>query len=288
MSLYAVQNKNGEYLYFNSFGSRSVGSKRSRRKTMTKSETEIWKAHPEYAWIEVSTLGNVRTLDMLESSEERTQFTKGRVLKQYETHDGYLRVKIKVDSKWTKKRVHRLIAQTFIPNPEELPQVNHRDCDRKNNNVENLEWCDNSYNMRYREKYGTSNTESRGHHLFAVNLATLEVSRFRSQNEAGRELEISPGNINKVIKGKRNQTGGYWFVSDDGHKDVQIQQKIAEGQQAVAQKQAEVDAKQQTVNSLNAQLEAAKQDNNNLSQAILDAQSVREYSDQVVKSAGAQ
>lgn len=256
---------------------------------MNKSEMEIWKAHPDIAGIEVSTLGRVRTLDMVVSSKGNgMRIAKGHVLKQYETHDGYLRVKIKVDSKWTKKRVHRLVAQTFIPNQEELPQVNHRDCDRKNNNVENLEWCDNSYNMRYREKYGISNTESKGRHLFAVNLATLEVSRFRSQNEAGRELEISPANINKVIKGKRNQTGGYWFVNDDGHKDSQIQQKIAEGQQAVAQKQAEVDQKQQTINNLNAQLDAAKQDNDNLSQAILDAQSVREYSDQAVKNTGAQ
>lgn len=78
------------------------------------------------------------------------------------------------------------------------------------------------------------------------------------------------------------------YDGDMASKDAQIQQKIADGQQAVAQKQAEVYQKQQTINNLNAQLEAAKQDNNNLSQAIIDAQSVREYSDQAVKSAGAQ
>jgi chromosome segregation ATPase len=78
------------------------------------------------------------------------------------------------------------------------------------------------------------------------------------------------------------------YDGDMASKDAQIQQKIAEGQRAVAQKQAEVDHKQQTINNLNAQLEAAKQDNNNLSQAILDAQSVREYSDQAVKNTGAQ
>lgn len=185
-------------------------------------EAEIWKAHPEYAGIEVSTFGNVRTLDKVTSSENRTWFTKGRVLKQYYNHNGYMLVVITIDGKWTKKRVNRLVAQTFIQNPDNLPQVNHRDCDRANNNVDNLEWCTVSYNAKYREKFG----KSQGHPLFAVNLTTLEVSQFCSQSEAGRELGVFVSNINDVIKGKQKQASGFWFVNDDGHAVDIVKSKL--------------------------------------------------------------
>jgi len=226
-------------------------------------ETEIWKAHPEYAGIEVSTLGNVRTMDRILSSEKITRFIKGRILKQYLNHNGYLQVGFRVDGKRVTKRVHRLVAQTFIPNTNNLSQVNHKDCDSTNNNASNLEWCNNSYNQIYREKFGISATESLGVPVFAINLTTLKVSRFRSQNEAGRELGVHQSSINKVIKGKYKKACGYWFTNDDGHKDAEIQQKIAEGQRA------------------------AKQKNKDLSQAIEDAQIIKDYSDQAVKSVSA-
>ena len=74
------------------------------------------------------------------------------------------------------------------------------------------------------------------------------------------------------------------YGNDMASKDSQIQQKIVEGQRAVNQKQAEVDAKQQTINDLTSQLAAAKQKNDGLSQAINDAQSIKDYSDNAVKS----
>lgn len=188
--------------------------------------TEIWKLLPGVPGVEVSTLGNVRTLDKLISSEKMTRFTKGRILKQHDDKDGYLQVRIPIDGKRATKSVHRLIAQTFIKNPNNLPQVNHKDCDRTNNNVENLEFCDNSYNQKYKNKFGISNTESQGHPLFAINLDTLEVLHFRSQGEAGRELGVSQQNINKVLKGKRNHTHGFWFVNDDDKATDAINNKL--------------------------------------------------------------
>ena len=178
-------------------------------------ETEIWKAHPEYTGIEVSTFGNVRTLDRVVSSVRRTYLKKGRFLKQFENADGYLRVSIEVGGKRIMRSAHRLVAQTFIKNTDNLPQINHKDCNPSNNCVSNLEWCTVSYNQKYREKYGISNTESQGHPLFAINLSTLEVSQFRSQHEAGRALGIKQSNINAVIKGKLRQTGGYLFINAD-------------------------------------------------------------------------
>ena len=120
-----------------------------------------------------------------------------------------------MNGKHVSKRVHRLVAETFIPNPNGWPQINHKDCNRANDNVDNLEWCDASYNQRYREKYGVSNTETLGHPLFAVNLETLEVFKFKSQHEAARELGVHhQSSITQVVKGEQNQTGGYWFTEN--------------------------------------------------------------------------
>ena len=185
-------------------------------------ETEIWKSHPDIVGIEVSTLGRVRTLDKVVSNGKGTYLVKGRVLKPFGSGNGYLGVSIKVDGKWTKKTIHRLVAQTFIDNPDNLPQVNHKDCDRTNNDVKNLEWCDGFYNQQYRQKYGASQRQP----IFAVNLTTLEVSRFKSQIEAGRVLEVDKGNISKVIKGKLKQANGFWFTNADDKAADAIKRKL--------------------------------------------------------------
>lgn len=180
---------------------------------MTDNEKEIWRVHPEIGIIEVSSFGRVRTLE-------------GLVLKPFDNGKGYLQVNIKVDGKFIKKRVNRLVAETFLPNPYNLPEVNHKNCDRSDNRFDNLEWCTTSYNRQYREKYGVSQTEVQGHHLFAINLSTFEISRFRSQGEAGRVLGINKGNINKVIKGKLKQTNGFWFTNDDDNAADIIKHKL--------------------------------------------------------------
>jgi len=174
-------------------------------------QVELWKALPGVTGIEVSTLGRVRTIDKMVWNGRGTWLMKGRVLKQSNDKDGYLKVRILIDGKWTTKKVHRLVAQTFISNSDNLPEVNHKNCVRDDNRVSNLEFCTHSYNIKYREKYGIS----LGHPVFAINLATLEVSRFRSQHEASRVLGVNQGNIDSVIKGKRKQTGGFWFVNAD-------------------------------------------------------------------------
>jgi len=187
-------------------------------------EEEIWKSHPDIVGIEVSTLGRVRTLDRITSNGRGTYSVKGRVLKQWDNGNGYLHVNLRMNGKKVNKKVHRLVAETFIPNPDNLPQVNHLDCDRTNNNVENLEWCTASYNIKYREKFG----EAQGHPLFAINLTTLKVSRYPSQIEASRELRVGQGNINAVIEGRLKQIGGYWFTNDDNNAADTIKQKLYE------------------------------------------------------------
>lgn len=165
-------------------------------------QAEIWKPHPDIKKIEVSSLGRVRSV-------------KGHYYKAWRSRDGYLYVSFRIDGKRISKRINRLVAQTFISNPDNLPMVNHKNCVIDDNRVENLEFCTASYNSQYREKYGVSQTEAAGHPLLAINLATLKVTRFRSQHEASRYLGVYQQNINKVIKGKRKQTGGYRFMNAD-------------------------------------------------------------------------
>lgn len=151
---------------------------------------------------------------------------KGRILGQHDNGNGYLQTSFRMNRKLVTKSVHRLVSETFISNPDNLPQVNHKNCDRGDNRVSNLEWCDESYNQKYRNKHGVSQTEAVGHPLFSVNLNTLKVSRFRSQHEAGRELGLFDQNIRAVIKGRRNSTGGFWFVNDDNKATDAIKNKL--------------------------------------------------------------
>lgn len=186
---------------------------------------EVWKSHPDIVGIEVSTIGRVRTLDKVMSNENGTRFIKGRILKQHVSKSkSYPYVGFRIDGKIVTKSVHRLVAQTFIPNPDNLSDVNHIDCDRTNNNVDNLEFCTASYNNKYREKYG----KAFGHQVFAINLATLEVSHFRSQREAGRQLGFFQPNISAIIKGTQKTAGGYWFIKADDNAVDLTKQKLRE------------------------------------------------------------
>ena len=169
---------------------------------------EVWSPYPEFSFIQGSSLGRVRTIDRYIKTKNGKRLIKGHILKQWRNMGGYLKVKFNVNGKTVNLRVHRIVAECFIENPDNLPQVNHKDCNRTNNCVDNLEWCDNSYNMQYREEHG----KAQGHPVLAISLSTLGVLRFPSQNEASRALGVYLGHLNAVIAGKRNKTGGYWFT----------------------------------------------------------------------------
>lgn len=113
---------------------------------------EIWKDIKHYEGLyQVSNLGNVKTLDKYVNSGIKNNNKvkrKGKLLKQYNKR-GYLQVTLTHNNKRKYVGVHRLVAQAFIPNPNNLPQVNHKDEDPLNNHVENLEWCTAKYNCNY-------------------------------------------------------------------------------------------------------------------------------------------
>ncbi len=103
-------------------------------------ENEIWKEVEGYEGIyQVSSLGRIKR--KLESGE--------MLIKISDAAHGYKRVSLKQDGKLKTCSVHRLVAQAFIPNPNNLQEVNHKDEDKTNNKISNLEWCDRKYNMNY-------------------------------------------------------------------------------------------------------------------------------------------
>lgn len=99
---------------------------------------EIWKDIPGYEGIYVvSNFGRIRNL------------VSGKFIKPSQKDDGYCRVCLSKNGCGKCINIHRLVAQVFIPNPDNLPQVNHKDEDKTNNVADNLEWCDAKYNINY-------------------------------------------------------------------------------------------------------------------------------------------
>ena len=116
-------------------------------------QIEEWREIKGYEGLyEVSNLGRVRRLDGIVNTDIKNvskRFLKGRILKPSTNSNGYYRVILSKDSKTKMHFIHRLVAVAFLPNPDNLPCVNHKDENPKNNSVWNLEWCTQKYNMNY-------------------------------------------------------------------------------------------------------------------------------------------
>lgn len=123
---------------------------------------------------------------------------KERYLKPTIKPKGYLDVKLIKDGVNKHFYVHRLVAEHFIPNPNNLPQVNHKDKNPSNNNVENLEWCDNSYNALY-SNIPEKLKELRGDKIEITNIKTGEVIIARSKREAAELIDGSDTGITYSI-----------------------------------------------------------------------------------------
>lgn len=111
---------------------------------------EEWRVIDGYNGVyEVSSLGRVRSIDhyttQVDNGTKCEHFYKGKLLKCVTDHYGYHQVELS----GKKKKVHQLVARAFIANPDNLEIINHKDENRSNNAVENLEWCDRPYNVRY-------------------------------------------------------------------------------------------------------------------------------------------
>ena len=158
---------------------------------------EIWKSVVGFEGLyEVSDQGRVRSL------VKRNNRWKPGVLSPSKTHDGYLRVCLYKDGHGKTFKVHRLVACAFLPNPLNLPEVNHINEDKTNNSVENIEWCDRKYNVDY--------SQSKAVHQ--IDLTTGKVlATFKSISEAERQTGIYQSNICFVCSGRHKSAGGYYW-----------------------------------------------------------------------------
>ena len=161
---------------------------------------------------QVSNLGNVRSLPHL--GKKINRIYGGHLLIPQLNLKGYPSVVLHKDNKYVKTaRVHRLVAETFIPNPDNLPQVNHKDEDKTNNKVDNLEWCTNKYN----ETYGTKIQRIAEKTHKGVNQYDLNgnfIKHYFSLTEASKETGINKGNIGSSCRGGYNAGGFTWRYSD--------------------------------------------------------------------------
>lgn len=191
--------------------------------------TEIWKPIKGYeGWYEVSSYGRVRSLDRMETlSDGRKRLRKGRILKSSKSNCGYLRIVLSKSNEKKYALIHRLVAQAFIQNTDNLPQVNHKDEDKTNNCVflkkdgsvdldkSNLEWCDAKYNMNYgtaRQRWAEKklNSPKLSKPVLQIDLGTNKIiSKYPSTAEADRQLNINQGGISNCCRGKCKTAYGY-------------------------------------------------------------------------------
>lgn len=114
--------------------------------------TEDWKDIKGYeGYYQISNMGNIRSVDkyVVNNKNGSLAFKKGKPLKPQKQNSGYLYISLSREDKRKNFLIHRLVAEAFIPNPDKLEQVNHKDENKHNNNIENLEWCTQAYNLNY-------------------------------------------------------------------------------------------------------------------------------------------
>lgn len=183
---------------------------------------EIWKDVKGYEGrYKVSNLGNVKSL----------LGRKERVLRPLNQSKGYYKVILYNKGNRENRCIHRLVAESFISNPENKIDVNHKDGNKHNNNVSNLEWNTRSENMKHAYRIGIisiskkqsedfkkrimNSIKRKTKKVIQYDLNNKYIKKWNSINEAGKNLGIQPGNICSCCKGKLNKTGGYiWKYAD--------------------------------------------------------------------------
>ena len=186
------------------------------------SEGEIWKDIKGYeGFYKVSNRGNVFSVERVYANGKKRD---GLILKPSCDRGGYLRVDICKNGVRKIESIHRLVAEAFIPNPNGLPQVNHIDEVKDNNNVENLEWCTREHNINH-GKRNEKASQKLSKKIRAVNVETDEVLTFSSVKEAvskgyahGAISESCRGvyktNDGKLIGDGRTYRGHRWYYEE--------------------------------------------------------------------------
>lgn len=173
---------------------------------------ELWKPVKHYEGLyEISNLGRLKSLDTFKH--------KGKIKNIRLDKDGYYIATLNKQTKQQTVKIHRLVAEAFIPNPNNFPQVNHKDENKQNNCVDNLEWCTQQYNMCY----GSFRARVAEAHKKPVIQLTLEnkfIKRWASAKDAALSLNLYAAAITACCKGKNYKTGGFRWEYDK--KEVEV------------------------------------------------------------------
>ena len=171
---------------------------------------EVWKDVVGYEGLyQVSSLGQVRSCERIVKRKDYGDVLRPQqILKQYDNGTGYLRVVLYNNEHKSKKLyVHRLVADVFVKNPFGLPNINHKDENKYNNNASNLEWCTQKYNINY----GTRTEKMRktsGKPVIGTNLTTKETVRLDCIADAAK-IGFNPNAVSMCCLGKRPRHKGY-------------------------------------------------------------------------------
>jgi hypothetical protein len=154
-----------------------------------------WKPIPNYENLyEISSLGEIKSLYNKQS----------KILKQGIGSKGYKNITLCKNGKQTTFNVHRLVALVFLPNPNNLPCVNHKDENKLNNDASNLEWCSYYHNNVYGSRLTKSATK------ISVPVMCVETNKtYSSASAVQRETGICQSHISQCCNGKRKTAGGY-------------------------------------------------------------------------------
>ena len=184
-------------------------------------DCEIWKPAVGYEdYLEVSNKGNARRkAHSFVKRNGRWCHVPSRVLKLNPTRTGYLLVNAKGRKA---EQIHRLVALTFIPNPNNLAEVNHKDENKANNRVENLEWCSHKYNSSYGTRISrikqTLKEKSRGKSVSQYTKEGELIRTYKSIREATKKTGIN--NIGICVRGNSKYAGGFvWIESSKSFED---------------------------------------------------------------------
>lgn len=167
---------------------------------------EVWKPVVGFEGIyKVSSTGKVASLtravtNYTKDGESYTQTREGKQLKAHDDGSGYMHIRLCKNNKTYNTKVHRLVAKAFIPNPALLPEVNHKNGDKQDNRVENLEWVSASSNCIH-AAYILGNTKPRPKAVLCVETGKI----YRSCMDAQRETGITNSSISDAARGKEKK-----------------------------------------------------------------------------------
>lgn len=175
---------------------------------------EVWKDIKGYEGLyQVSNYGRVKSLDHIVTQKAKgngtlSRLVRGRVLKTGRDKDGYCLIALSKNGKVRGFKVHRLVADAFIPLVQGKEIINHKDSNRRNNKVTNLEWCNTHENALHAYKYG-SQKPFRAKKVLQYSKDGELVNEWNSIKEAGRKTGICSVGISRVCNSKKGSAGGF-------------------------------------------------------------------------------